>query len=530
MTGVTRIFFVLVLLLILSVSGQGKQKVGEFSNPRFADSVEEFSACCNEKTADLIEPGSLASEEFVHEQGKFWDDKTYRLLKEKAKFDPNVPKGNAITALEDGGEIPITSLFKFSGNTKTQAGGFFPPDTIVAVGPAHIIEATNGLVRLSSKTNAAVQTTTLASFFNRTGKHVFDPKIYFDRLSNRFILMALEFDLKSKVSFIRLAVSQSNQPQSLQSGWCKYQFPGKSGATWADYPSIGMNGNWFVFNVVNFNFSNNMFFRSFLKVISKKAMVNNANSCPRLKVFSFGRTDSGNIQPVVSYTDDPNAYAIGHFGPSNFYQLFRVTGTTRPVIDTALMQSPNPYSLPPDAAHPHGTVPLDTGDNRILQAVFRDGKIHAVQTTGCSIGAPPNESCIRLLRINPTTAQVESEVNLGAGLNKFLWVPSIAVNQAGDVAIACQHSGNTKNLSAGITAKKASAPGLQPMKLLTSGTCTLNDLEGQFTSTVRNRTGDYTGAQTDPSDNSTMWLAAQFSKRDAAGKCEWGTMVTKVRP
>jgi hypothetical protein len=165
-----------------------------------------------------------------------------------------------------------------------------------------------------------------------------------------------------------------------------------------------------------------------------------------------------------------------------------------------------------------------------MQAVFRDGKIYAVQTTGCSIGAPPNESCIRLLRINPTTPVVESELNLSAGLNKFLWVPSVAVNQAGDVAIVCQNSGKTKNLSAGITSKKASAPGLGPMKLLTSGTCTLNDLEGQFTDKVRNRTGDYTGAQTDPSDNSTMWLAAQFSKKDATGKCEWGTTVVKVRP
>lgn len=535
MTGVRLFAFVCAMLLALNNAGQaGKQelKAGGFSNPIYPESVEEFSACCDEKSPELITGGARSSEEFVHVQGKFWDDKTYDRMKEKAKFDPNVPKGNAVTALQDGGEIPITALFRFSGNTKTQAGGFYPPDTILAVGPAHVIEATNGLVRLSSKTNSNLQAVSLAGFFNRAGKHVYDPKIYFDRLSNRFILMALEVDFKAKVSFIRLAISQSDQPQSLQTGWCKYQFPGKVGATWADYPSIGMNGTWFLFNVVNFNFSNNAFSKSFLKVISKKVMVNNAKSCPRLKLFSFpGGQFNGVIQPALHYTDDPNLYAVAHFGPSNFYRLYQITGATRPVVSNTLFQSTTVYAVPPDAAHPRGKVLLDTGDNRILQAAFRNGRIYFVQTTACSIGPAPNESCIRLLRVNPTPIPVvESEVNLGAGQNKFLWVPSIAVNQAGDVAIAVQHSGKTKQLSIGMTAKKATSPGLQPLKLLTSGVCTLNDVESVIAGETRNRTGDFAGAQTDPSNNNDIWLAGEFSRRDANGKCEWGTTIVKVRP
>jgi len=495
--------------------------------------VEEISPCCtSDEISDGLKPSSNGEPKYVIHNNAY-DPETFRMLKEKAKTDPNVRqmKEEALSLAPSPGPAAPALGLKFVGNsfveTRSFNGGttFFPPDTILAVGPNNVLEATNGMVRLSSKTNTNVQKIGLAAFFKRSGKFLFDPKVYFDLLSNRFIVVALERDLGAKVSAIVLAVSQSPNPSSLTSGWCLYRINSKVKNTWADFPSFGLNQSWFAVNVNNFDFSTSRYFKSFFRVISIKIMTNNANGCPKIKAFNFPRTEF-NINPAQHYSSDSDdLFAINHFGPSNFYGLWRVTGTAKPqLIKGPLVMSLNPYSIPPDADQPGATPNLNTGDNKIMQLAFRNGVLNAVQTTGCNFGGFPNETCVRLLQIDPDLPAVTFESDLGAGSNKFVWNPSIVVNKRGDVTVAMQQSGSSLALSTAVSGKRVSGTKLEKLKRVMKGSCAIADLD----SSGRNRTGDYTGANLDPTDELTVWIAGEFSKKTSEG-CKWFTAIARTK-
>ena len=135
---------------------------------------------------------------------------------------------------------------------------------------------------------------------------MFDPKVYFDRLSNRFFVVALLQNNKPKQSFIYLSVSRSSSVVSLENGWCNYRIRGKRSNTWADYPGLGMNGSWLAISANNFKFGGLSLRRG------QVSLVDNASSCPKLKLFVFKAPEvpgdfwnykATTVQPAQHYTE-----------------------------------------------------------------------------------------------------------------------------------------------------------------------------------------------------------------------------------
>ena len=148
------------------------------------------------------------------------------------------------------GEAPLLpsaprARSRFEGLDANEAGGFSPPDTIVAAGPNEVLEATNSALRLSSRANRDVEIQSLNDHFGVAPANVvFDPKVYFDRLSNRFFVVALSQTESPNTGFIYLSVSRSSSVVSLSNGWCNYRIRSKRSNAWADYPGLGMNERW----------------------------------------------------------------------------------------------------------------------------------------------------------------------------------------------------------------------------------------------------------------------------------------------
>ncbi len=153
----------------------------------------------------------------------------------------------------------------------------------MAAGPNEVLEATNSALRLSSRANKDVQTQNLNDHFgvkalsgqrggiSASKGFLFDPKVYYNRLSKRFFVVALSQTESPNTGFIYLSVSRSSSVVSLSNGWCNYRIRSKRSNAWADYPGLGMNERWVAISGNNFKFVNkgSAFFNVYLFVVDK---------------------------------------------------------------------------------------------------------------------------------------------------------------------------------------------------------------------------------------------------------------------
>lgn len=154
---------------------------------------------------------------------------------------------------------------------------FIPPDTMGAVGPFHVVTALNDRMRIQDRTGTVINTFSTDSFWaplrtrlGYTTLATFDPKIYYDRLTGRWIY-SITANGQTADSALLIAVSQSGDPGA---AWNLYGIDTDSGNTlWADYPSIGFNAQWIVVQVNMFTISANAFVRPDIYVFNKAQAV-----------------------------------------------------------------------------------------------------------------------------------------------------------------------------------------------------------------------------------------------------------------
>jgi hypothetical protein len=464
---------------------------------------------------------------------------------------------------------PVTTSFAGLNRPASTSNGFVfnPPDTIAGKSSTHVIEATNSAIRLFNTSGTVLSTMTLSAFLGKTVSDppddiLFDPKVYFDRIgpNQRFFVVALEVNGRDNtstaddVSRIRIAVSRSSDPTSLaSSGWCRYNIDGRqdvatSNVSWADYPMIGVGQNAFVFSMNNFRFTDRAFTHGFIHVWRKDIASNNASSCPSVPRVVFRSTSTAGdfgrfaIQPVQHYTapssftgtTNPVYLVSNRRGSSNQYRVWRIRNLGgSPTISNVLLTNGS-YTIPPQSPQPSGSITIDTGDNRVLQAAGRANTFVAIHTTGCQFTGGSVESCPRQLRFSVgqdgsgnLTASVLENVLAGFGDNVYVHHPSIARNSALQVGSVWEFSGPSNALSSAALIKNvgASSP-WTAVSTFASGTCSQPASPG---STTRARSGDYSGAQTDPSDSNAFWLAGERSTTISAS-CQWDTRVAKLTP
>src|SRR5260221_5559537 len=149
---------------------------------------------------------------------------------------------------------PASSTGPSPGPSKTFKAEFLsattiPPDTMGAVGTTHVVTVTNDRMRIITRDDMEQSRMTLTSFW--TGVTIkgaaisaFDPKVYWDRFNNRFILISSGNgqDVNSGAMF---AVTASNDPTGTWYRWSVAADPASTaaGGHWIDYPTVGPNKN-----------------------------------------------------------------------------------------------------------------------------------------------------------------------------------------------------------------------------------------------------------------------------------------------
>lgn len=461
-------------------------------------------------------------------------------LKAAARVNPDLPPARA---LDETAEKALRVHSQFEGLDIVQAGLAFPPDTIVAASATKVLEATNVALRLSDRDGRNATIRSLEDFFGlpTANSFHFDPKVYYDRLSGRFFVVDLDLDFVERQSFIYLSVSRSSSPADLVAprSWCNYRLNGRVGRSWADFPGLGMNERWLAVTVNNFNFSGS--FRSaFVYALDKRRLADNAAACPRVDFHRFRAAQDGHgqvaftVQPAFHYSTTALAgtplFLVSSdvvFEVAETYTLWRLTEGPGgvPELGRHGVRGTGRYTIPPNAPQRDNGTELDTGDQRVSQAAFRDGVVWTAHTTGCNFGFTPGESCVKAVGITPTAdgGTVTFEETFGGGDDWFVWMPSVAVNGRGDVAVAFQRSRGTMSTGVAFAGKPAASNRFETLARLVNGRCSIENFDGQ-----RNRTGDYVGVQTDPADDLTFWIAGEYTGNVGKLGCNWRTRVARV--
>lgn len=438
---------------------------------------------------------------------------------------------------EPGTSAPAL-LTNFSGINYT---GSFPPDPVLAAGPNNLVLVTNGSVTIGDKTGAPVASTSLATFFSSVralGENAFDPKVVFDTGTSRFFLLAVGRINNSSctagtcVSHFFLAVSKTSTPTTTGSGdWFFYGFDATlDGAVpttnWADYPDLGLDGSVVVLTANMFSFSLGTFQGAKIRILNKSLLIVGG---------AVAWTDFvGMADPGTGFTSFTLRPALTFGSPGTFFLASKsrtagscdiiVWGIANPLVSPTLSAlkatAGGTCSTPPDAEQLGGGTPLDTGDTRLINVVYRNGVLWAAHSILMNFGSG-NVSAIRWVQIGlgawPGSVSFIQDSTFGAD-GIWYFYPTIMVDTSNNLAVVLARSSASEYASTYYTGRLASDPPntLQPSALLKAGMATQNLIDSKG----RNRYGDYLGIGLDPS-NGSFWILGEYVVTSTA----WGTWV-----
>jgi hypothetical protein len=216
---------------------------------------------------------------------------------------------------------------------------------------------------------------------------------------------------------------------------------------------------------------------------------------------------------------------------ANTIEIWSVTGvpasgSTPSVSRTSLVI--NPLSTPPNAVQAGTSKTVDTNDNALLDAVFRDGSPGSLWVSandGCMpAGDNAVRSCVRLIEvsINSGSARVSQDFDYSAA-GKYFFYPAIRTDNNGNLFAVFNGSSASQYISVYGATQHFSDPSdtLRTPVLLKSGA-------RAYTESAR--WGDYSGAGFDPS-NGSVWLGGEYSTSCGflIPSC-WGTWIENVSP
>lgn len=536
----------LLLLLILAVPALGESTGWKVIDSSARTRRLEPWRAPRAATGRRPTPGEtlLAEGRTSHEPFPEWS----RAAARRQAAAPGLPAGRAVT-LDDGlagSPLGAKVLGRFEGLDRLESGQgghiFYPPDAIVAAGTDSVLQAANESVRLYTRQGEVVATSSLNDLFSTSyPPGLFDPKLYHDPGSDRFVVVAVQRRDHPRKSFIYLAVSRTASPHAFGAeDWCTYRIRGKRRGSWADFPGVGADGRRLVVTVNNFRFNDRGFRTVFVYALDQATLLDNSSSCPspRLSVLQ-AHSDAGGwpaftLQPGRHHgpVGDPERsfyllsarYAV----QSDDYVVWRIHdgegGGVR--LSVANVQSGAAYAFPPDAEQPD-ELPFEVGGPKVIQTIYRQGLLWGVHSTGCTFGGARNRSCVRVVALRPSSegAILELADTFGRAEDYF-FRPALALTSRGDAIAVFHRSSATEPVGTAYATLRPGAERFSHLRALARGSCALRN---RAEDAEVNRVGDYPGAQMDPNDPAAFWITGEYADVVTGLGCDWKTRIARVR-
>lgn len=482
--------------------------------------------------------------------------------------------GNKFPAGEEGDIIPLNVTQSIHSNfqgIQLSESGSIPPDCMGGVSHTQICVLSNGRIKFFPKPtvcDAAVVTSVttntgslgnpvfsaaLRTFFTSVlgGSDVTDPHVYFDRLTGRWYIIAINVANASN----RIVIAVSNGADvTAQSSFSFFFFNHDDGApanspdrgAFCDYPMFGLDKHALYIGGIIFNSSGN-FIGSSVYVVNKASLT--AGGTLQFTAFrQVGLVNSGIFAPQGVYNDDPEATRGYFMGVDNEvfgrlrYIVVNNPGGTSPTISQSTVNVPATY-YPYDQPALGSTLPLDDlGDERLLSAQMMRNKLTgqnaiwtahhiAVNASGTAVtadGVAGARNAVRWYQLtdNNGTLSLSQSGTLfdNATANpKGYWMGTIAGSGQGHAVAASSVAAPNLHANAIVAGRYASqTPGiLNPAVNATNFTAVYN----RETSGEEQRWGDYSQTVVDPSDDMTFWTFQEYTNSTN----NWGVRAIQLK-
>ncbi len=411
----------------------------------------------------------------------------------------------------------------------TDNGSVTPPDTQGTVGPNHLMAVLNSNVTIETRTGVVLSSVPIASFWSSLGINwAFDPRVLFDRYSDRWIISA-GANAASPTACILIGVSQTNDPTG---GWNLYKVSvDANGASWADYPTLGFNGDWIVVQANVFTVSQGAYVGSYVYAFDKAGLY--AGGAGQYTVFHdpTGFTD----YPAVTHDNTlATEYLVQNWsGRGGTLRISAITGRVGSEVLTTGVAFPKSAKAWNDSAAVTNFAPqlgsasgIDTDDDRIENCVYRNGSLWAAQTVFLPATGTPTRSSAQWWQINTASGSVGVVQQLGrrddsTGHFDYAY-PTLDVNANDDMMLGYSRFGATQYASANYSYRLHNDPPntLEADTVFKSG-------EGPYFKdfgTGDNRWGDYSNVAVDPINDLDLWTIQEYAGPGNTWGTWWGTI------
>lgn len=411
----------------------------------------------------------------------------------------------------------------FNGKPFGSAG--VPNDNTLAVSnDGVIISAINTTVTILDNEGNSLMYTTLALFTkDQLGRldRFYDPKVLYDPISDRFILMFLEGSNSSDTRII-VGFSDSKDPTA---DWNFYQINGRplGGNTWSDYPIIAHNKE-DLFITVNLLRDGESwqegFIESFIWQVNKESGYAGDTLKQRLyHDITYNDKPLWSICPVqpAADMDQEQMYFISvrpGTAKNDSVFLHHIDNTLSSGVakySLEVLRSDKNYGVPPSAFQAEVGFKLQTNDTRVLSATLFNNTIHYVQTTLVedNLSSGIYHGIIRDLG---TTPSVKASIIGNADLDYAY--PSISFTGFNNphqhsMMITFSHSGELEYPGT----STVFYDGVGGLNGIYSEVIRVKNGEGlinTFADDSAERWGDYTDIQRKYNEKGTLWLAGSY--------------------
>lgn len=443
-----------------------------------------------------------------------------------------------------------------------------PPDCMGEVGPTQVCIASNNRLKwynkptvcdapLTTSTTSgslalggAVYSVYIEDFFQtvRNGSEVTDPHVHYDRLSQRWFIVAINTEAAS--NRIMLAVSNGPTISDITS-FSFFFFNHDNGAAFGspdagqfcDYPTLGVDRNALYVGGLIFDATAGTFIGSSAYVI-RKSSVTGSGPLSFTAFRGVGTTTTGIFCPQGVQNDDPNAtlgYFVGvsaqFFGVLN-YLVVNNPGSATPSVTSGSFSVPA-TEFPIEVPAQGSTADLDAGDDRLLNARLVRNKNNGTSTiwTAHNIGvtntgvAVQNQATRTATRWYGLTAN-GANITLGQSGTLFdntafgprnYWFGDISGTGQGHAVLGASVAGTSAYANAVIAGRYAStAAGSLFAPVNASDYAANYNLQG---GEAVQRWGDYSQTALDPSDDMTLWTFQQFT----SGTDRWAVRAIQIK-
>lgn len=407
-------------------------------------------------------------------------------------------------------------------------GTISPPDTNGAAGPDHLMTMLNDRVRYQSHDGTEISTNSLSAFWAPlVVSSPFDPKTIYDPFSDRFIAVALS-NRRSTSSAVLLAVSKTSDPTA---GWFLWKFRADPvGLLWADYSYVGISDDKITFSTNLFTVAADIFSRVAVFVVDKATVLDG-------DPITSSRIDTStiaNLAPCLTYDAGIGTQYLVAVGTANFanqgtLNIYRVTASALSAVlelNSSTAKSA-PWNLSLISAPQGGTGTLiATNDDRVMNAVYRNGSIWTALTVFLPAGAPtsfPTRTGAKWWEVDPELGETnQSGVIEDPFGDFFYYFPTLSVNASDDVLVGFSGSSS----SSFVGAYYAYRDGTSPVSEISEATL-LKAGEGSFSGP---RWGDYSATMVDPVDDDSFWTIQEYADAGDRWATWWGRIESTTGP